>query len=216
MKDFLTRRLAAVLAVLGIVIAALVVTDVILATRLGSIVRQEAEQDSQLERIELGAGLFASQVTALQSGLAELVPRVRAGLTEAMGGLDTFRASSISLSIPIDQDIPIDTEVVLDRTFLVPIETSVPIDETIHTTILVQGPFGTEIPVEVTVPVSLELPVDVEVPISLSEKIPISTLIPVRLTVPIEVSVAGTELDTLAASLHRALGAFADLLGGLE
>lgn len=214
MSQFVMRHLTGVLTGLALVVGALLVSNLFLAARLAAVVDRADDQEAQLARIEVGTGLFASQVTELQGNLALLAPRVRERLVDAVAGLDAFRTSTIAFTVPINEEIPIDTEVVLDRTLNVPIQTSVPIDETIDTTIVVQGPFGSEIPIDVTVPVQLDLPVDVEVPISVNEVIPISTRVPVRLTLPVDVAVQGTELETLVTALRQGLAAFAELMAG--
>ncbi len=216
MKDFVTRNIAAVAIGLGAVLALSFIINIVLLARVGSIEARIEQTTEDLARVEIGAGLFASEVTGLQQRLSQLAPQVGAGLNEAVAGLESFRSSTLSFEVSIDETIPIDTDIVLDRTLTVPIQTSFPIDEVVETTITIAGPFDTRIPLEVSVPVRLDIPVDLEIPFSINEVIPVSTDVPVRLSVPISIDVASTELASLADALGDGLAAFADLIAGFE
>jgi hypothetical protein len=216
MRDFVNRNLAAVLMGLGAVFVVSLIVNIVLVARVASIESRLEQNADDLARVEIGAGLFASQVSGLQEQLAQLGPRVTGGLDEAVAGLRSFRTSTIQFDVPIDESIAIETEILLDRTLNVPIQTTFPVDQVVDTTITIAGPFETEIPLDVTVPVQLDIPVELDVPIAVSEVIPISTEVPVRLNIPIAVDVAGTELATLADALEAGLEAFADLMADFE
>ena len=216
MKDLVTKHIEAVAMGIGTLLVVSLIINIVLLARVGSMDTRIEQNADDLARVEIGAGLFASQVTGLQDQLTQLAPGVGAGLDQAVAGLDSFRSSTIEFDVRIDEDIPIDAEVLLDRTLTIPIKTTFPIDQVVDTTITIAGPFNTEIPLDVTVPVQLDVPVDLELPFSINEVIPISTEIPVRLTIPIGVDVAGTELASLADALGEGLAAFSDLVAGFE
>lgn len=216
MKDFVARNIAAVSMGLGAVLVVSLIVNVAALTRVGSLESRIEQNADDLARVEIGAGLFASEVTGLQKQLSQLAPQVGQGLNEAVAGLDSFRDSTIEFDVPIDENISIETEILLDRTLTVPIKATFPIDEVVETTITIAGPFDTEIPLDVSVPVRLDVPVDLEIPFSISEIIPISAEVPVRLTIPIAIDVAETELASLSDALGQGLAAFADLMAGFE
>jgi hypothetical protein len=216
MKDLVTRNIAAVSLGLGVLLVVSLVINVVLLSRVDSMDSRIEENAENMARVEIGAGLFASEVTGLQDQLSHLAPQVGQGLDEAIAGLDSFRSSTIEFDVPINEDIAIETEIVLNRTLDVPIQTTFAIDQVVDTTITIAGPFDTQIPLGVTVPVQLDVPVDLVIPFAINEVIPISAEVPVRLTVPIAVEVAGTELASLADALREGLGAFGDLMAGFE
>ncbi|MGZ5382889.1 MAG: hypothetical protein ACXWH0_02720 [Acidimicrobiia bacterium] len=216
MKDFLTRNVAAVIIGLGAALAVSLVVTATLLARVGSMDARIDQNKQDLARVEIGAGLFASEVTGLQDRLSRLAPEVGHGLDEAVTGLAAFRSSTLEFDVSIDESIPIDTEILLNRTLRVPIQATFPIDQVVDTTITIAGPFGTKIPLEVSVPVQLDIPVDLDIPFSINETIPISTEVPVRISVPIAIEVADTELASLADALRDDLAAFADLMAGFE
>jgi len=216
MKDFITRNVAAVSMGLGAMLVVLLIINGVLLARVGTIESRIDQTADDLARVEIGAGLFASEVTGLQERLSQLAPEVGAGLKDAVAGLETFRSSTLQFDVSIDENLPIATEILLDRTLTIPIQATFPIDQVVETTITVAGPFETEIPLDVSVPVQLEIPVDLEVPVSINEVIPIVTEVPVRLSVPIVIDVAETELASLADALGDGLAAFADLIAGFE
>ncbi|MCB0996270.1 MAG: MFS transporter, partial [Acidimicrobiales bacterium] len=168
-----------------------------------------------LERVEAGAALYASQITGFQELLTELQPQVSSGLDEAIAGLEQFGSSTLTFDVGIDEEIPISTEIVIDREVVVPIETSIPINESFDTTIRVETPLGFSVPLDVTVPVDIEVPVDLDVTIPVNETVPIEEVFPVQLDVPIEIDVGATELGELTRSLAAGLAAFRDVLDGL-
>jgi hypothetical protein len=216
MKDFVTRNVAAVTLGLGVVLLASIIVNIWGLARIGPLESRVDQNAADLARVEIGAGLFASEVTGLQEQLSRLAPGVGRGLTEAVSGLQAFRSSTLEFEVSINETIPIETEILLDRTLTVPIQASIPIDQVVETTITIAGPFDTKIPLDVSVPVQLDIPVDLEIPLSINETIPISTSVPVRLTVPIAIEVAETELASLADALGSGLAAFADLMAGFE
>ncbi|MDR9449779.1 MAG: hypothetical protein RI637_01065 [Acidimicrobiia bacterium] len=216
MKDFVTRNVAAVTLGLGVVLLASIIVNIGVLARIGPLESRVDQNAADLARVEIGAGLFASEVTGLQEQLSRLAPGVGRGLTEAVSGLQAFRSSTLEFEVSINETIPIETEILLDRTLTVPIQASFPIDQVVETTITIAGPFDTKIPLDVSVPVQLDIPVDLEIPLSINETIPISTSVPVRLTVPIAIEVAETELASLADALGSGLAAFADLMAGFE
>lgn len=216
MKDFITRNVAAVAVGFGVVLLASLIINVALLARVGAVESRVDQAEEDFARVEIGAGLFASEVTGLQNQLARLAPEVGRGLNQAVAGLDAFRSSTLAFDVAIDEKLPIDTEILLDRTLTVPINATFPIDQVVETTITIAGPFDTRIPLDVSVPVQLEIPVDLEVEFMINELIPISTEVPVRLAVPIAIDVAETELASLADALGEGLAAFADLMKGFE
>jgi EmrB/QacA subfamily drug resistance transporter len=170
---------------------------------------------ADLERVEAGAALFASQITGFQEQLVELGPEISAGVDEAIGGLREFGDSTIEFDVAIDEVIPVDTEVVIRRTVAVPIKTTIPIDETIDTTITISTPFG-GIPVDVTVPVDVDVPIDLVVDIPIDETVPIQDEFPVQLDVPIVIDVRDTTLAELTDSLAAGLASLQQVLTGLS
>ncbi len=141
MMAFLSRPLPWLRLGLITVVALLLIGVVMMSARIGSLSDEITAMRTDLDRVESGAALFASQVTAFQQQLSELAPTVGEALDEAIAGLESFRTSTLEFDLPVDQTIPLDAEVVLDRTITIPVETSLPIDETIETTITVEGPF---------------------------------------------------------------------------
>ena len=216
MKDFITRNVAFVAMGLGGVLAVSLIINMVLLARVASMESRVDQAEEDLARVEIGADLFASEVTGLQNQLSALAPEVGRGLNEAVAGLDAFRSSTLEFDVAIDETIPIETEILLDRTLTVPIVATFPIDEVVETTITIAGPFDTKIPLDVSVPVQLDLPVDLEIEFLINEVIPVSTDVPVRLAVPISIEVAETELAALADALGEGLAAFADLMAGFE
>ena len=168
-----------------------------------------------LNRVEAGAALYASQIDGFQEQLTELAPEIEAGIEEAITGLRDFGESTISFDVNIDEVIPIDTEVVIQRTVEVPIVTEIPINEEINTTITIDTPLG-GIPVDVNVPVDVVVPIDLVVEIPIDETVPIQDEFPVQLDVPIEIDVGETELKDLTDSLAAGLESLQDLLTGLS
>ena len=215
MQSWMQRHLTAVLGAFAALIALAFVLIVLLFTQLSSTQDDLDATRADLERVEAGAALFASQVQGFQQQLVELEPTVSAGIDDAIAGLETFSSSTLEFDVAIDQNLPINTEIVIDRTFTVPIKTSIPINESFETTIEVQGPFGLTVPVDVTVPVDIDVPVDIEFELPVNETIPVEANVPVNLDVPINVDIAGTELAALADSLAAGLESFRDVLSGL-
>jgi EmrB/QacA subfamily drug resistance transporter len=169
-----------------------------------------------LNRVEAGAALYASQITGFQEQLVALEPQVSAGVEEAIAGLRSFGNSTLSFDVNIDEVIPIDTEVVIRRTVQVPIKTSIPIRETIETTIEIDTRLGFNVPIDVTVPVDLEVPIDLVVDIPIDETVPINEEFAVQLDVPIDIDVSETELANLTDSLAAGLESLQDVLTGLS
>lgn len=215
MKDFLSRNIVAVLGAVAVVVVGLVVAVVMLLGRVATSADDIAALRTDLDRVESGTAVFASQITAFQAQLAELAPTVGSALDEAIVELESFQASTLEFEVAIDEVIPIDAEIVFERTLTVPIQTALPINETIDTTITIAGPFGIDVPVDVTVPVNLNVPIDLDLDFPINERVPIQTEVPVQLTVPITVDVAGTELATLADSLRQGLIGFKQVIDGL-
>jgi hypothetical protein len=216
MKRFVERNIASISAAIGALLVVSLTLNGVLLGRVSSLDARVDQTIEDLARVEIGAGLFASQVTALQEQLSALAPDAGEGLDAAVSGLDSFRSSTITFDVAIDEEIPIDAQVLLDRTLEVPIQTTFPIDQVVDTTISIAGPFDTEIPLDVTVPIQLEIPVDLTIPLSINEVVPISADVPVNITVPIAVDVGQTELTSLADALADGLQAFRSLLAGFE
>jgi hypothetical protein len=168
-----------------------------------------------LNRVEAGAALYASQIEGFQEQLVELSPQIEAGIAEAITGLREFGESTIAFDVNIDEVIPIDTEVTIQRTIAVPIVTEIPINEDIDTTITIATPFG-GIPVDVNVPVDVVVPIDLVVDIPIDETVPIQDEFPVQLDVPIAIDVGDTELKSLTDSLAAGLESLQDILTGLS
>jgi MFS family permease len=219
--DAIVRRLNLLIGILGVLLIGAFVAIALLFSRTA-----DAEQDaaaaraelestrSDLERVEAGAALYASQITGFQEQITELAPEVQAGVDEAIGGLREFGESTIAFDVNIDEVIPIDTEVVIDRTVQVPIQTEIPIQEEIDTTITIDTPLG-GIPVDVNVPVDVVVPIDLDVDIPINETVPVQDEFPVQLDVPIEIDVGETELARLTESLAAGLESLQDVLSGL-
>lgn len=168
-----------------------------------------------MERVEAGAAIFASQVNGFVEQVNELGPSIDDGLDQAVTGLEEFGSSTIDFTVNIDESISIQQDFAINRTVEVPINTSIPIDEEVETRITIDGPFGVDIPLNITVPIDLDVPIDLTVDIPINETIPIDVDVPVKLDVPISVDVKGTELEALTASLIEGLRAFQVGLGGL-
>lgn len=173
-----------------------------------------AETRADLERVEAGAALYASQITGFQEQLVALEPQVSAGVDEAITGLREFGDSTISFDVTIDEVIPVKTDILLDRVVQVPIKTTIPINESFDTTITIDTPFG-GIPLDVNVPVDVDVPVDLVVDIPINETVELDEEFPVQLDVPIAIDVRETELAALTDSLAAGLESLQDLLAGL-
>ena len=223
MKQFIVRNLSAIVIASGVLLLALVIGTLFLATRVSSLSAdldearaEQAQLVDDMARVESGAALYAAQVTAFQEQISGLGPTLDSALGEAVTGIDTFLTSEISFEVSINETVPIDAVVVLDRTLNVPINTTLPIDEIIDTTITVQGPFGIDIPLDITVPIQLELPIELDVSIPVNETIPVNTEVPVNLDVPIVIDIAETELAALAVALQQGLESFRQLAAGFS
>ena len=215
MKDFINRNIVAVLGTLGGLVVLSLLLNVVLLARASNVSSDIAQNAADIERVEGGAAIFASQVTGLQTQLADLAPTVSAGLDEAIVGLEAFANSTIDFTVDINETIPINTTIDLNRTLSVPINETIPLEETIDTTVTVAGPFGIDIPLDITIPVAVDVPIVLDVDIPINEQIPITTEIPVVLSVPLSVDVAGTELARLAESLQAGLASFKAVMAGL-
>ncbi|MFK7919887.1 MAG: MFS transporter [Ilumatobacter sp.] len=207
---------------LGVVVGALVLLLLgSLALTLVMFARVQATEDElattrdDLERVEAGAALFASQVNGFVETIDDLGPQIDDGLDQAVTELEGFGTSKIEFTVPIDQTISINETFELERTVSVPIQTSIPINEEVETTITIDGPFGVDIPLDITVPVDIDVPIDLTVDIPIDESIPVAVDVPVQLDVPISIDVEGTELETLTTSLIEGLRAFQEGLSGL-
>jgi EmrB/QacA subfamily drug resistance transporter len=209
------RHLGALLAIGAVVLLGVVALALAAFVQLAQVRSDLDTTKADLERVEAGAALFASQVTGFQEQLTELSPTISAGLDEAIVGLQDFSTSTLEFTVDIDENVAIDTEVVIDRTVSVPINTTLPIDESFDTTIEIDGPFGTAIPLNVTVPVDIDVPIDLTVDIPINETIPFDTEIPVQVEVPITVDVSETELATLTESIATGLESFQEVLASL-
>lgn len=215
MRDFINRNIVVVLGTLGGLVVLSLLLNVVLLARASNVSSDVAQNTADIERVEAGAAIFASQVTGLQSQLADLAPTVSAGLDEAIVGLEAFAGSTIDFNVDINETIPIDTTIDLNRTLSVPINETIPLEETINTTVTVAGPFGIDIPLDISIPVAVDVPIVLDVDIPVDEQIPITTEIPVVLSVPLSVDVAGTELARLADSLQAGLASFKSVMEGL-
>ncbi len=217
----LQRRMTWVLAALGILVLAAFALIAVLFSQLSTAQDELADTRSQLSvaqddmnRVEAGSALFASQVTGFQEQLVALEPEVSAGVDAAIEGLEAFGSTTLDFNVSIDETIPIKTDFVIDREIVVPIKTSIPINESFDTTIVVDTPLGFSVPLDVTVPVDIEVPVDLELTIPVNETIAIDQNFPVELDVPITVNIAETELAAMINSLAEGLESFRDALGG--
>jgi len=173
-----------------------------------------ATQDD-MNRVEAGAAIYASQINGFVETVNGLGPSIDDGLDQAISGLEEFGASTISFTVNIDETISISEDFAIERTVEVPINTTVPISTDFDTTITVDGPFGIDIPLDINVPVDVDVPIDLVAEIPINESIPINVDVPVRLDVPIEIDVEGTELQELSLSLIEGLRAFRAGLGDL-
>jgi EmrB/QacA subfamily drug resistance transporter len=208
-QTWLHRHLAIVLGAFALVILAAFACIAALMMKLD-------DTKADLNRVEAGSALFASQVQGFQGQLAELAPEVSAGLDEAITGLETFGTSTIDFDVAIDENVKIETEVVIDREVEVPIKTTLPIRDSFDTTIQIAGPFGIDIPLDVTVPVDIDVPIDLTLTIPIDETVPIAADVPVKLNVPISMNVGDTQLAELSESLAAGLRSFQEILSGLS
>jgi MFS family permease len=154
----------------------------------------QAEIDTlraDIERVEAGAALYASQLAGYQELFADAGPGIAEGVDEAIVGLREFANSTLSFEFPLEQ------------TVTVPIKTEIPIDQTFDTTIEIDTPLGFPVPVDVSVPVDVVVPVDLEVDI------------PVNETVPVEIDISQTEFADLVESLAVGLESLSEVLDGL-
>ena len=225
----LAKRMNVMIGLLALLLVGALVTIATLFSRVA-----EAEEDvtaatlelattraellttrDDLNRVEAGAALYASQITGFQEQIVALEPQVSAGVDEAITGLRSFGESTLSFDVTIDEVIPINTEVVIKRTVEVPIKTSIPIRETIQTTIEIDTKLGFNVPIDVTVPVDIDVPIDLIVEIPIDETVPINEEFAVKLDVPINIDVSQTELANLTDSLAAGLESLQDVLTGL-
>lgn len=209
------RNLTTIVAVMGMLLFASLLLSAFMFSRVNATEDELATTREDLERVEAGAALFASQVNGFVEAVDELGPSIDEGLDQAVTELEEFGTATIEFTVPIDQTITIDETFELERTVEVPIKTSIPINEEVDTTVTVNGPFGVDIPIDITVPVDIEVPIDLTVDIPIDESIPINVDVPVKLDVPIAIDVEGTELETLTRSLIDGLLAFQEGLSGL-
>ena len=172
---------------------------------------QQIQDD--LDRVEAGAALYASQIEGFQQTLTELSPQIAEGVDTAITGLREFSSSTLSFDVPIDETIPIDTEIAIKRTITVPIKTEIPINQTIETTIKIDSLGG--LPLDISVPIDLVVPIDLDVDIPIDETIPISEEFPVQLDVPLDIDVGQTELANLTDALATGLESLQDIIDGL-
>ncbi|MEP1124570.1 MAG: MFS transporter [Ilumatobacter sp.] len=214
-RGWVHRNITTVVAAMGVLLLASLLLSAFMFSRVRATENELATTQEDLERVEAGAALFASQVNGFVETVNELGPSIDEGLDQAVTELEDFGSATIEFTVPIDQTITIDETFDLERTVTVPIETTIPIDEEVETTITINGPFGVGIPVDITVPVDLDIPIDLTVDIPIDESIPIDVEVPVELDVPISIEVEGTELETLTQSLIDGLLAFQEGLSGL-
>lgn len=215
------RRMNVIIGLLGLLLAGAFVTIFLLFGRVadaqadaGAARAELTTARADLERVEAGAALYASQIEGFQEQLLALEPQISAGVEEAITGLRTFGDSTISFDVNIDEVIPIDTEVVIQRTVQVPIKTTIPINQSFDTTIEIDTPVG-NIPLDVTVPVDVDVPIDLVVDIPIDETVPIQDEFPVKLDVPISIVVRDTELAELTDSLAAGLESLQEMLQGI-
>jgi hypothetical protein len=217
----LRRRMNVMIGLFGVLLAAGFALVAMMAARVSSArddaaaARTElASTRADLERVEAGAALYASQIQGFQDKLTSLKPKIDEGVKSAIDGLESFGDSTLTFNVPIDQKIPIDTKVVIDRTVKVPIKTTIPINQSFDTKIKIKTPLGS-VPLNVTVPVDVQVPVDLVVDIPINETIPIKDEFPVKLDVPISINVRETELASLTDSLAAGLRSLQDVINGL-
>ena len=209
------RNLTSVVAAMAALLLASLLLSAFMFSRVRATEDELATTQDDLERVEAGAALFASQVNGFVETVNELGPSIDEGLDQAVTELEDFGTSKIEFTVPIDQTITIDETFELKRTVEVPIKTSIPINEEVETTITINGPFGVDIPLDITVPVDIDVPIDLTVDIPIDESIPVNVEVPVKLDVPISIDIEGTELETLTKSLIDGLRAFQEGLSGL-
>ena len=208
MQSWLHRHLTIVVGAFALLLVAAFGYIVVLANALD-------DTKADLDRVEAGSALFASQVTGFQTKIAGIAPTVSGGLDEAIAGLESFGSSTIDFDVAIDETVMINTDVVINRTVEVPVKTTLPINESFDTTIRIAGPFGTDIPLDVTVPVDIDVPIDLTLSIPINETVPIDAEVPVQLSVPISMNVGETELADLSASIAAGLRSLQQVLEGL-
>lgn len=214
--SWLQRHSGAVVALLALAIVGAFAFIAMLFGRLDDTQQELAQTRDDLNRVEAGAALYASQVTGFQEQLVELEPTIAAGLDEAVAGLEEFAASTIEFTVNIDESVVIDTEVVIDRDLQIPIDEVLPIQESFETRIEVETPLGFSVPLDVTVPVDIEVPVILDLDIPVNETVPVNTTVPVKVDIPIAIDVADTELAELANSLAAGLRSLEGVIQGLS
>ena len=207
------RNLVTVVAAMGVLVLASLVLSALMFSRVRATEDELVTTQADLQRVEAGDALFASQVNGFVETIDELGPSIDEGLDQAVTELEEFGTTQIEFSVAIDQTITIDETFDLERTVEVPIKTSIPINEEVETTITIDGPFGVDIPLDITVPVDIDVPIDLTVDIPIDESIPINVDVPVKLDVPIVIDVEGTELETLTQSLIEGRRAFQEDIG---
>ncbi len=216
------RNLTTVVGVFGLLLLGMIGLLAVALVQLSS-TRDDLEEarvelattQEDMNRVEAGAAIYASQINGFVETVNNLGPSIDGGLDQAISGLEEFGSSTIEFTVNIDENIQIEQDFSINRTVEVPINTTIPINTEFDTTITVDGPFGIDIPIDITVPVDVEVPVDLTADIPIDETIPIAVDVPVRLDVPIAIDVEGTELQTLSQSLIEGLRSFQAGLGDL-
>ncbi|MDJ0497097.1 MAG: MFS transporter, partial [Acidimicrobiia bacterium] len=140
MKQFIVRNLTTLVVAAGVLLVALLLGTIYLATQVSSLSSdlevaqsERAQLVDDMARVEGGAALYGAQLTAFQEQLSGLGPTLDSALGEAVTGIDSFRTSQIRFDVTINETVPVSAQVVLDRTLNVPISTTLPIDETLDT-----------------------------------------------------------------------------------
>lgn len=212
---WIQRRLGALVGVMAVLILASLLLSLFMFNRVQATEDELEVTRADLERVEAGAAIYASQLNGFVETIGELGPEIDDGLDQAITEIEEFATSTIEFDVAIDQTISINENFAIQRNVEVPINTSIPINEEVQTTITIDGPFGIDIPLDITVPIDLDVPIDLTVDIPIDEEIPIDVDVPVKLDVPIVIEIEGTELQTLTQSLIEGLRAFQEGLSGL-
>ena len=221
-ESWVHRNLTTVVGVFAVLLVGMIGLLAVALLQLSS-TRDDLEQaqrdlvatQDEMNRVEAGAAIYASQINGFVETVNNLGPSIDGGLDQAIAGLETFGASTIEFTVSLDETVSISENFTIDRDVAVPINTTLPISTEFDTTITVDGPFGIDIPLDITVPVDVEVPIDLVVDIPINESLPIDVDVPVQLDVPIAIDVEGTELQQLSQSLIEGLRAFQAGLGDL-
>lgn len=137
--------------------------------------------------------------------------RTQAGvaLGQAAQSIGVVKQSSITYTVPIDEEIPINLNVPVKFTVNVPIKQDLAIDTTVDVPLDIPL-LGTRV---ITVPIKTTVPVDLSVDIPVDKVVPINATIPVKFDVPIDLQLSTTSFGQALGGVQASLQQQADALG---